>query len=271
MDVRVSDVSFGYRDKTILTDIGFHARSGEIVGILGPNGSGKTTTLKIINRLLKARTGTVLLDEEDYNDLGRKQLAQKMGMVPQMSQINFPFTVLDVVMMGRMPSLESFKSEGEDDVRIVVDAMNRTGVTEFADREILKLSGGERQRVIIARALAQEPQVLLLDEPTNHLDVNHQLDILDMISCLAKERGITVIFVSHDLAMAARFCDRVILLRDSRILAAGMVADVMTPENIGRVFDIEADVVYDPRIGGHRVTVIRSLTSHWKGGEGDER
>ena len=256
MDLRVKDVSFGYTKSLVIEGIDFEIVPGEVVGILGPNGSGKTTTLKVINRMLEPMTGTVYLGGSDTASWTRKQIAREVGMVPQNNQINFPFTVLDVVMMGRIPYSDRFRREGAEDISIVQESMELTGVSQFADRPITALSGGERQRVIIARALAQRPSVLLLDEPTNHLDVCHQLEILDLVCELSRERGMTVVFVSHDLGMVARYCDRVIMMRDSHIQASGPVGEVMTSENMRRVFDIEAELSYDARVGGHLVTVI---------------
>jgi iron complex transport system ATP-binding protein len=160
------------------------------------------------------------------------------------------------VMMGRSPALQTFQRESKEDMEIVEKAMRMTDVLRLADREIDQVSGGERQRVIIARALAQRPKVLLLDEPTLHLDVNHQLEVLDLVQDLAKSEGLTVIMVSHDLDLAARYCDRVIMLSEGSIRAAGKVEKVLTSENLEAVFKIRAYVKYDEEIGAHRVNII---------------
>ncbi|MDD3398230.1 MAG: ABC transporter ATP-binding protein [Candidatus Methanomethylophilaceae archaeon] len=255
----VDNISFEYSGRIVIEDIGFHAEPGEIIGILGPNGCGKTTLLKILNRNLKAKTGTVCIEGDEINDISKKDIAQRMAVVPQNNEISFSFTVTDIVMMGRMPNLDRFEMESEDDLRIVFDAMEKCNVLQFADRFINHLSGGERQRAIIARALAQEPRVLLMDEPTLHLDVNHQIDMLDMVRSLAKEKGLTVVIVSHDLSLAARYCDRLFLISEHHIIASGKVKDVLTPENMRRVFSIEAYLEDNERVGGPVVQIISSV------------
>jgi iron complex transport system ATP-binding protein len=201
----------------VLNNIDLDAKEGEIIGILGPNGSGKTTLLKCLNRSLSPKAGTVLIDDRDYQNMTRREIATRMGTVPQSANINFPFTALDIVLMGRTPDLKRFESESKRDLEIVQEAMELTNTEHLASRPMDQLSGGERQRVIIARALAQKPKILLLDEPTLHLDVNHQLDILELITGLARKEKLVVIIVTHDLALAARYCDKVILMQNGRI------------------------------------------------------
>ena len=252
-------VSFCYRSEDVVNDVSFEAEEGQIIGILGPNGSGKTTLLKCINRVLSPNKGTVLLDGVDYHERTRKQIARQIGVVPQSANAQMPFTALDIVMMGRNPELERFERETESDLQIVSKAMEMTNTSFLADRPMDQLSGGERQRVIIARALAQRPKVMLLDEPTLHLDVNHQMEILDLISRLAREEKMLVIIVTHDLSLAARYCDRIILLRNGRIVSAGDVAQALTRENMAKVFSIDATIYYDERIGTHNVAVIGAI------------
>ncbi len=253
----IDDISYDYTGSVVIEEIGFQVAAGEVFGILGPNGSGKTTLLKILNRNLRSKTGTVLIEHEDLSRLTKNEIAKRMAVVPQNNEISFAFTVTDIVMMGRMPSLERFQMESEEDLRIVFDAMEKTKTLQFANRFINQLSGGERQRAIIARALAQQPKIILMDEPTLHLDVNHQLEVLDMVHRLSREQGMTVIIVSHDLSLVARYCDKMILIHDHRIEAAGGVDAVLTPENMRKVFNIEASLDYDERIGKNTVTIIR--------------
>lgn len=257
--LEVKDVSFQYSGRTVIEDINLQVRPGEIIGILGPNGCGKTTLLKILNRNLKALTGTVLIEGDEVNEISKRAIAQRMAVVPQNNEVSFSFTVLDIVLMGRMPSLERFQEESEDDLRIVYDAMEKCNILQFAERYINHLSGGERQRAIIARALAQEPKILLMDEPTLHLDVNHQIDMLDMVTGLAREEGLTVVIVTHDLSLAARYCDRLFLISDHRIAAFGPVREVLTPENMRHVFSIDAYVEENERVGGPVVQIIGSV------------
>lgn len=259
MKLSVQGVSFRYRSEDVVNDVSFDAGEGQIVGILGPNGSGKTTLLKCINRVLAPHQGTVLIGGVDYRRQSRKQIARQIGVVPQSAHINFPFTALDIVMMGRSPELERFEREKESDLDIVRKAMEMTNTAFLADRPMDQLSGGERQRVIIARALAQRPKVLLLDEPTLHLDVNHQMEILDLIARLAREERMLVIIVTHDLSLAARYCDRIILMRQGRIVAAGDVVQALTREHMAKVFSIDATIYYDERIGTHNVAVIGAV------------
>lgn len=259
MKLSVNGVCFSYGNKDVLSNIDLDAREGEIIGILGPNGSGKTTLLKCLNRSLSPKAGSVLIEDRDYREMTRREIATRMGTVPQSANVNFPFTALDIVLMGRTPELKRFESESKRDLEIVQEAMELTNTEHLASRPMDQLSGGERQRVIIARALAQKPKIMLLDEPTLHLDVNHQLDILDLITGLARAEKLTVIFVTHDLALAARYCDKLILMQKGKIVSAGDVMDALTPANLRRVFGIEASVYFDERIGAHSVAIIRSF------------
>ncbi len=232
---------------------------GEIVGILGPNGSGKTTLLKCINRALQPRAGTVFVEGKSISELSRREIATEMGVVPQNSGVNFPFTALEIVLMGRGPSLRRFQTEGEKDLEIARKAMEITDVIEFANRSMTELSGGEKQRVIIARALAQQPKILLLDEPTLHLDVNHQIEILELVRDLVKSQMLTAVLVSHDLNLVARYCDKLILLEKGQVIAAGQVQEVLTRENMAKVFRIEAAIDYDARIGAYTISILTSI------------
>lgn len=258
MRLDVQGIEFAYESTTILKDISFEAKPGEMIGVLGPNGSGKTTLLKCMNRALRPKSGTVLVEGKEVADLSRKEIANEMSVVPQNSGVNFPFTALEIVMMGRGPALAKFKREEKSDIQIVKEAMRAADVLHLANRHMTELSGGEKQRVIIARALAQRPKILLLDEPTLHLDVNHQIEILDLVRGLARRDQITVIMVSHDLNLAARYCDKLLLLEKGRVLAAGTVPLVLNAENMRKVFGIRAIVEFDQRIGSYNVLVVGS-------------
>ncbi|MBO4763525.1 MAG: ABC transporter ATP-binding protein [Candidatus Methanomethylophilaceae archaeon] len=234
------DLEYSYRDKKVLDRVSVAVRKGEVLGILGPNGCGKSTLLKNLNRNLSPESGCVLVEGEDIAGMRKKDIARKVAVVPQSNEIRFAFTVREIVEMGRMPFQESFRGSDSDDLEIVEEAMELTGVQDMADRMINTMSGGERQRAIIARAIAQTPEIILMDEPTLHLDINMQFEILDLVSRLAKERDLAVVIVSHDLPMVARYCDRMILIHDRRVFAEGTPEEVLTEENMRTVFSIDA-------------------------------
>ena len=199
------------------------------------------------------------MEGKSISEMTRREIATEMGVVPQNSGVNFPFTALEIVLMGRGPSLHRFQAEGEKDLEIARKAMEATDVIEFAGRSMTELSGGEKQRVIIARALAQQPKILLLDEPTLHLDVNHQIEILELVRDLVKSQMLTAVIVSHDLNLAARYCDKLILLEKGQVIAAGQVQHVLTRENMARVFRIEAAIDFDPRIQAYSISILNSI------------
>ena len=245
--LQVDSLSYGYGDRLVLDGVSFDLRPGEILGILGPNGCGKTTMLRNLNRNLSPRGGCVLLDGTDLEELHKKDIARKVAAVPQSNEIRFAFTVREIVEMGRMPFQEPFRGGSSEDERIVDEAMESTGVAGMADRMINTMSGGERQRVIIARAIAQTPEVILMDEPTLHLDINMQFEVLDLVRRLSRERGLSVVIVSHDLPMVARYCDRMILIHDRKVFAMGEPEEILTPENMRTVFNIDARFELDER------------------------
>jgi iron complex transport system ATP-binding protein len=252
----VSSVSFSYGEGLAVDNVSFDACKGEVVGIIGQNGCGKTTLLKCINALLKPTGGAVMIEDENVLSMPRKNIARNIGVVSQHSTIVFPYNVLDMVMMGRYPAKNSFETYDSKDMEVVQRSMVETGVEEFAERTIDELSGGERQRVLIARALAQEPGIMLLDEPTLHLDVNHQFDLMELIRRLATERDMLVVIVTHDIMLAARFCDRLIMMEKGSIVTSGITKEILTSENLARVFDIDAQVSHDERIDGLNVFIL---------------
>jgi iron complex transport system ATP-binding protein len=260
--LRVQGIEFAYNSVPVLKDVAFEAKEGEIIGVLGPNGSGKTTLLRCMNRALSPSKGTVLVEDKEIGSLSRKEIANEMAVVPQNCIITFPFTALEIVMMGRNPSMDRFQRETKGDIEIVRNAMEATSVTHLAGRSMNQLSGGERQRVIIARALAQQPKILLLDEPTLHLDVNHQMEIMELVRELARREKLTVIMVSHDLNLAARYCDKLILLSEGSVLSAGSVPDVLTQDNVEKVFRIRSLVMYDERIDAYSLTILGTVSGN---------
>ena len=245
--LEVRDLGYDYDGRPVLDSVTWDLRKGEILGVLGPNGCGKTTMLRNLNRNLSPKRGCVLLDGTDLEDMAKRDIARHIAAVPQSNEIRFAFTVREMVAMGRMPFQEAFRGNSSEDERIIDEAMELTGITHMSDRLINTMSGGERQRVIIARALAQQPEILLMDEPTLHLDINMQFEVLDLVSKLSKDRGLTVVIVSHDLPMVARYCDRIILIHDRTVWAEGKPEDVLTPENMRTVFNIDARFELDDR------------------------
>ena len=260
MILSIKDLIFRYRDKTILDGIDLQINPGEIVGILGPNGCGKTTFLKHLNKNLAPNSGVVYLEGVPLSELKKKEIARKVSAVPQGNEIRFAFTVRDIVSMGRMPFQNQFSMESSEDRKIVDDALRHTNLWDMQNNPINQLSGGERQRAIIARALAQQPKVLLMDEPTNHLDINMQFEVLDLVYSLSKSHNMTVVLVSHDLPMASRYCDRIALIYEHRIMCYGTPEEVLTPENMRKVFNVEADLCTD-EITGRRTVHLHGVAN----------
>jgi iron complex transport system ATP-binding protein len=238
----VDGVECRYGSIKVLEDVNLSVKGGDFVGILGPNGSGKTTLLKSISRILKPYKGTILLNEADIYSLKSVDVAKQLAVVPQETSIGFNFSALDIVLMGRNPHMKRFQMENEKDMAVARKVMNLTNIWHLAERPINELSGGEKQRVIIARALAQEPKILLLDEPLTHLDIMNQLEIMDLVKDLCMKEKLVVLAVFHDFNLAARYCNSAILLKDSKVFAAGSLTEVLTSENIKSVFNVDAIV-----------------------------
>ncbi|MGD6850955.1 MAG: ABC transporter ATP-binding protein [Candidatus Bathyarchaeia archaeon] len=253
MKLTINDLSFSYAGVQVLKDVALSVGLGELVTIIGPNGSGKSTMLKCINRILKTKQNTILVDDQDTSKLNLKELSKLMGYVPQTSTSTFPFTVFDIVMMGRKPYIHW--SIGERDNEIVAQMLQFLGIDHLAMRHFTELSGGEQQKVIIARALAQQPQLLLLDEPTSSLDIKHQLEILCLLKGLAQSKERSIILTMHDLNLASRFSDRLLMLKRGCIYAVGTPEEVITAQNIEAVYGIKADVSLSV-IGKPQITPI---------------
>ena len=245
--IEVNQLALGYNGRTIVDDLSLNASAGEILGLIGPNGAGKTTVLRAQAGLLTPWQGAVLVDEQDVQGLDASARAQTIGLVPQGESMVWPLSVEETVSLGRAPHRGWFMPLSGGDRAAVERALTHTGLGDLRQRSIKKLSGGERQRVMIARALAQEPKVLLLDEPTANLDVNHQLRVLELVRELANERQLIGVMAIHDLALAARYCDRLLLLHQGKAYAAGRPDEVLTVENLRSVFGVEAELYRDPR------------------------
>ncbi|SES35064.1 iron complex transport system ATP-binding protein [Psychrobacillus sp. OK032] len=245
---RVSDIlqlqqlEFTVEEKQILKNISLTINEGKFIGIIGPNGSGKTTMLKIVYRHLKQTSGSVTLHEKEIWDIPPKKLAQQMAVVSQDSPVLFDFTVKELVMMGRTPYKKWLSTDNSEDFNIVEKSMKLANVFHLADCTLNNLSGGEKKRVMLARALAQQTNILVLDEPTNHLDIEHQLNLMDLV----KDLPITIIAALHDLNLAAAFCDEVIVMNDGTVYMQGTPQQVLTKQTLEEVFRVQVGVSTNP-------------------------
>ena len=245
----------------LLNDVCLEAERGSLVGLIGPNGAGKTTLLRAISGILRATEGTVRLDGADMASLSSQEVAAAVALVPQIAPYTHGFTSMELVMMGRYPHLGRFQVEGREDGLIAERAMRVTETERYADRTLDTLSGGERQRVFVARALAQQPRFLLLDEPTSNLDVLHQLQAMELVRSLVND-GLTAVAAIHDLNLAARYCDRLALMKSGRIIAEGVPEDVLSPGTLEDAFGVRAAVYRDPVTGATAVGVIGPAGKH---------
>ena len=243
-----------------LRGMNFHVVQGEILGILGPNGSGKTSLLKLLAKILRPDEGSIHLFNQELHMLPQKTIARSVACVPQEPAHLFPFTSFEIVLMGRFPhhsrtSFGAFGWEDQEDLRVAEQAMATMGVLHLAHRGVGEVSSGERQRVLIARALAQNPRVLLLDEPTAFLDLNHQVEICTVLRRMNRESGLTVIWVSHDLNLASQYCDRLLLLNQGALFKMGTPDEVIQPGTIETVYGCRVLVDRHPMSGVPRVTL----------------
>jgi len=243
--LRFEAVAVHIDGREVLRGVDLDVRPGEIVALAGRNGAGKTTLFRVASRVLSPERGAVWVDGRRIDTLSRRELAARIAVVPQDTNIPFPFRACEVVLMGRSPHLGAFGFESAADIECAREAMEQMEIAELADRSMLELSGGERQLVLVARALAQQPRVLLLDEPTAHLDLRHRTAVLERVKDFVRD-GRSALVVSHDLSLVAHICDRLALLAAGELLACGPPAQVLTPENLRATFDIEAEVLQGP-------------------------
>jgi iron complex transport system ATP-binding protein len=240
--LEAAGLSFAYGGRTVLVDVSLEVAPGEIVGVIGPNGSGKTTLLRALAGVLVPERGVVRLDGAGLARRPRREVARRLAVVSQDVGVEFPFSAIEVVLMGRAPHLRALALPRARDVAIARAAMATLEVADLEDRPLDRLSGGERQRVLLARALAQEPRVLLLDEPTTHLDLRHQASVCDVVQDLARERGVAVVAVLHDLNLAAMYCHRLVLLAAGRVARAGTPGEVLTAGVLERAYGARVHV-----------------------------
>ncbi len=232
--ISAEGISFDYDGNLVLADVGLVAKPGQMVGLIGPNGSGKTTLLRVLYNALRPRAGLVTLDDTPVATLGPRELARRFSVVAQESPPEIPVTVADVVLLGRSPLRSAFQRYTPGDYRAAAAALQRVGARHLADRNFPSLSGGEKQRVLIARALSQEADHLLLDEPTNHLDIRYQHEVLGLV----RDLEVTTIVVLHDLNLAARYCEQLVLLDNGKVACAGRTEDVLTPAVLEPVYEV---------------------------------
>lgn len=258
--LRANGISLSYDDHLVVDDLTLAIPDGEVTAIIGPNACGKSTLLRALARLLRPSSGQVVLDGEEIHKLATKEVARRLGLLPQTPIAPEGIMVVDLVARGRTPHQRLFQQWSEADENAVRAALDATGTSALADRAVDELSGGQRQRVWIAMALAQETELLLLDEPTTFLDIAHQIDVLDLVRQLNEVRGRTVVVVLHDLNLACRYASHVVAMRDGSIVAAGPPAEVITTETVRAVFGLESMIIDDPVSGTPLVIPVSSLS-----------
>ena len=240
MELICKDIQYAIGQKEILKGVSLKLDGNQFHTILGPNGSGKTSLLKIIYRLEKADSGAIYLDQRPLETISLKESAKKMAVLSQFNSLQFDCTIEEIVMMGRMPHIPFLQREKEEDYALVRDALRKVDMLDKAGRTYLSLSGGEKQRVMLARALAQQPSLLLLDEPTNHLDIKYQLDMLHLI----KDLKINVLAVLHDIQLACRYSDYIYLMKGGEILYQGAPKEAITQESLQAVYGVQSQVTW---------------------------
>ena len=243
MELKIKDVSFSYSSVPVLHDVSFELGGNELVSILGPNGVGTSTLIHCINKILAPTSGTVLIDGKDVSEIKLKELAKQIGYVPYSANDSFPLSVIDTVMIGRHP--HSKWGTLDKDLDIVYDTLRMLGISHLAMRPFNELSAGQHQKVMLARGLVQEPEILLLDEPTSNLDVRHQLDVTKMLKRLSREKNILIVMISHDINIAAKYSDKIILMHKGSVFDMGEPNKVITAENLRTVYGVTAEITKD--------------------------
>jgi iron complex transport system ATP-binding protein len=247
-------IRFGWtRHKYVFSDVSFSLNSGELFCILGPNGTGKSTLLRCLSNLLDLSQGSVQIDKTDIREVERQDLAMKMAFVPQRWDVSFPYTVLDYVLMGRAPYISTFSSPSDEDVKIAIEAIREVGVHTLVDKSVNELSGGEHQLALIARALAQKPEILFLDEPTSHLDFGNQMQVLSLIESL-RDRGISIIMTSHFPDHAFIISDKVGIMRDGAFSMIGPAEEVITSSALKETYHVDVRVEFI-EVAGRKVCI----------------
>lgn len=247
--IDVKDICFAYNGAPVLKDLSFSVKTGEFMGIIGPNGAGKSTLLKLMDRIILPLSGEINLQDKPLTVYPRKALARLIGFVPQELTSAFRYSARDIVLMGRFPYQRPFGFETPHDIRIATEAMHLTDCYDLRMRNFLNLSGGERQRVVLASALAQEPQILLLDEPTTALDIKHQIHFYEILKKLQQDKRMTILTVTHDVNLAAQFCQRIMVIKEGTLVADGEVRRVLTKDILEKVYETSVLIVSHPVSG----------------------
>jgi len=236
VELKLQNVTLGYRRRPVVEDISLKVKPGEMLGLVGPNGCGKSTIIKSLSRIIKPFSGSILLNGKDLSRIPRIELSRMLGVVPQIPFLPSTFTAFEIVLMGRNPHLGMLQYEGKKDIAIAWQSMQKTSTQHLAERRIEQLSGGEIQSIVIARVLAQKTKGILLDEPTANLDIGHQVEVLDLIKELCLKDRLTVVIALHELNLAAQYCDHLVLMDRGRIHCQGNPRKVITKENINRIY-----------------------------------
>ncbi|XES76675.1 MAG: ABC transporter ATP-binding protein [Candidatus Bathyarchaeia archaeon] len=246
MKITVQDVTFNYRSTPTLSQVSMQIDESEVLGMIGPNGSGKTTLLKCINKILEPKQGKIILDTQEAKKMSRMEVAKHIGYVPQSTNSNpTALPVFEIVLMGRRPHI-TWQSSEKDNAK-VWEALKMLNIENLAMRDFYELSGGEQQRVLIARSIAQEAKVLLLDEPTSNLDIKHQLEVMYLTRKLVTKGKLAAAVAIHDLNLASRFCDKIVMMKNGKVFAAGEAQNVLSPETIRTVYGVEVMVNFDAK------------------------
>jgi len=234
--LKIDKITAGYAKENVINNMSLEVNEGDFLGLIGPNGSGKTTLLRVATRIIHPYRGNIFLKQTDIFTMPLKEFCRTIAFVAQDMETNFSFTVMEIVLMGRIPHLRRMQFESKQDREIAENALALTDSSHLKNKMIDELSAGERQRIIIARALAQEPRLLFLDEPTSHLDIGHQIQILDLLTKLNRTQKLTIVMVQHDLNLASSYCNRIALLSAGTIFTHGTPNDVLTYQNIEAVY-----------------------------------
>lgn len=252
MELRADNIWVTLSDTDIVKDISIKVKEKQFVGLIGPNGCGKSTLLKSIYKVIKPKNGKVYLNELDVLKSGPKMVSKLMGVVGQFNEMSFDFSVREMVLMGRTPHKGLMEADTEADYRIVKDALAKVSLSEYEDRSYASLSGGEKQRVILARAIAQQPEFLILDEPTNHLDIKYQLQILSVV----KRMKVGTLAALHDLELAAHYCDYLYVVKKGKVAAFGTPEEILTRQLISDIYEVECEIYKNPVTGGLSIAYL---------------